>query len=217
MLDISQWLGTMTRCMPAWSAVRAMHSEACLPTRRATYGRVVGWYRSPAETYRSPARRIARFRERRRVGAPPPPVLRLFRARGHRPRKTRRTPAPARAGKTYRVGRRPRPRRVHARANRRLLSRPRSLRRDALQPCRRLRPQAAGALTGHVAQLWRHHALGPDALHRICCLRPRDHALRPRQQLRPRAGSRRAQLRQAHPPVLPRAPRRAHRLDQGRL
>lgn len=79
----------MTRCIPAWSAVRAMHSEACLPTRRAISGRVVGWYRSPAKTYRSPARRIARFRERRRVGVPPPPVLRLFRARGHRPRSTR--------------------------------------------------------------------------------------------------------------------------------
>ncbi len=79
------------------------------------------------------------------------------------------------------------------------------------------RHSAAGDLARAVAELRRRPAArGPprDPAPRV---RPRHHALRPRQQLRPALRRRRDELRAHLPRGLPPLPRRADHLDEGRL
>ena len=84
----------------------------------------------------------------------------------------------------------------------------------ALRPERR---QAAASLARAVAQFRRRRQLreqpgaGPEGL------RPGHHPLRPREQLRPASRVRRVDVRPDRPRGPGRAPRRAHRLDQGGL
>ena len=91
------------------------------------------------------------------------------------------------------------------------------VRLDGLPRLRPQRPAPARHVPGAVAQLRRHDAGCETARDRARCVRPGDHPLRPRQQLRAALRQRRGQLR-THPARGPRRPpRRAADLLQGRL
>ena len=61
----------------------------------------------------------------------------------------------------------------------------RPLRADAVPPHRSQRPEAAGRLARPLEQLRRRPPARDEPRDRPSCVRPRDHALRPREQLRP--------------------------------
>ena len=94
---------------------------------------------------------------------------------------------------------------------------PGPLRANALQPLRPQRPAAPGHLTRTLEQLRLRPPFRDGPCDRAARLRPRDHPLRPRQQLWTAVRLGRGELR-PHARARPRpVPRRARDLDQGRL
>ena len=101
----------------------------------------------------------------------------------------------------------------------RLNARPgrRSLRADDLQPLRAQRPPAARRVARPLAELRARTSARHDPRDLATGVRPRDHALRPREQLRAAVRLRRGELRPPAPRRLRAVPRRARRLDEGGL
>ena len=87
----------------------------------------------------------------------------------------------------------------------------------ALSPLRPVRPQATGDFARAVAQFRGRHAARGQAGDLPQGLRSRHHPFRSRQQLRPAAGCGGGGLRRDPAHRLPRLPRRADRLVQGRI
>ena len=93
----------------------------------------------------------------------------------------------------------------------------RSLRADDLQPLRAQRPPASRGVARPLAELRARPPARHDPRDRATRVRPRDHALRPRQQLRAAVRLRGGELRPPAPRRLRAVPRRARRLDEGGL
>ena len=96
-----------------------------------------------------------------------------------------------------------------------LRRRPGSLRADALPARGAQRAAPARDLARAVEQLRRRPTAGDEPRHRPPCVRPRNHALRPREQLRPAVRLRGGDLRTPAPHRPPPVPRRAGDLHEG--